>query len=134
MRQKVKGPFKMKKFSGFGEGTGKKASPTKLGQLFSSFGGSPQTVGNSGGVAPSSGATTGTANSAGSGPALSGGLAAALAAINAAGAANQPNTSTGVVDGSQVTGSFNPSSTTSGTSSGGTTQRRPVRSRFKRRR
>tara|TARA_R100001510_G_C7607666_1_gene172202 strand:+ start:660 stop:986 length:327 start_codon:yes stop_codon:yes gene_type:complete len=31
MRKKVKGPFKMKKFSGFGEGTGKKSSPAKLG-------------------------------------------------------------------------------------------------------
>ena len=33
MRKKVKGPFKMKKFSGFGEGTGKKSSPAKLGFL-----------------------------------------------------------------------------------------------------
>ncbi len=50
------GPFKMKKFSGFGEGTGKKPSPAKLGFLGglggNIFGSAPSQTSGGGGSLP----------------------------------------------------------------------------------
>ena len=81
MRKGIKGPFKMKGFKGFGEGTGKKDSPAKLGFFGGSMG---NVMGNLQGT-PSSGNTT---------PSGGGGLAGIMGGLGLPGS-SQPSSGGG---------------------------------------